>query len=86
MCIDAFLQECEKQGFQPYYSCYWYYFNKPIGYFNNVDYIFWIDKHHKYFQETFNKPIYSKNYRNDFLEYLKNYVEERRNTYDSVSL
>jgi len=75
--IDKYLIEAEKEGYQSYYACYWYYHNKPIGYFNgsNVDYIIWINTKHAEFKPQ-SKHLNNKKYADEFLNYLKSLTKE----------
>jgi len=79
MDIDAFLAEAKKLQFQQYYACYWFCFNLPMGHFgdSNMDYINWITQRHEDFKPM-SKYLYTENYYNEFLEYLKTYSQQNK--------
>lgn len=79
MDIDTYLDEAQRQQYQPYYACYWFCFDRPMGEFkeSNIDYINWIDQRHRDFAPTAKHP-HSGKYFYEFMDYLKKYVTEKR--------
>jgi hypothetical protein len=79
--LETFLEEALKQQYQPYYACYWFCFNRPMGEFgeSNADFIGWIGARHREFSPTANFQ-HGEKYHQEFFEFLKKYVVENRIT------
>lgn len=85
MNIETYLDDAQKKQYQPYYACYWFCFDRPMGEFkeSNMDYINWIDQRHRDFAPMSKYPNSGK-YFYEFMDYLKKYVTERRITTTST--
>lgn len=81
MDIEQYLECALRNQYQPYYACYWFCFDRPMGEFkeSNMDYILWIDQRHKDFAPMA-KYSNSGKYFYEFMDYLKKYVTEKRIT------
>jgi len=86
MDIEQFLTDALRNQYQPYYSCYWFCFDRPMGEFkdSNADYIKLIDERHREFKPQAKHHTSRGMYFNDFMVYLKKYVTERRITTSST--
>jgi hypothetical protein len=82
MDIETYLDDAQRNQYQPYYACYWFCFDRPMGEFkdSNADYINWIDERHREFSPQAKHHIGSGMYFNEFMAYLKKYVTENRIT------
>ena len=80
--IEQYLEEAKQNQYQPYYACYWFCLNRPMGEFvqSNADYITWIDARHREFAPRTRHHTSSVAYFNEFVCYLKKYVTENRIT------
>ena len=80
--IEQFLLDAERKQYQPYYACYLFCFDMPIGEFreSNDNYINWINERHREFRPHAKDHTSSGAYFNEFMTYLKKYVTENRIT------
>ena len=77
--IDAYLEDAMRKQYQPYYACFCFCFDRPMGEFlrSNAKYINWINQRHRDFTPMA-KHLHGEKYFYEFMDYLKKYVTDAR--------